>query len=185
MRRELLHHIVSETALGENGYIFIACNALVDPEMIRALYCASQAGVKIDGIVRGICCLRPGIKGVSENIRITSIVGRFLEHPRIYYFGNSGEPKVFVGSADLMPRNIDRRVEIIFPVEDETLKSEIIDNIVQIKLQDRVQRHELQSDGTYVSLHSAETEDGLPALSSQTWFMDDPPTYQQMKTPDV
>jgi polyphosphate kinase len=185
MRRELLHHIVSETALGKKGYIFIACNSLVDPEIIRALYCASQAGVKIDGVVRGICCLRPGIKDVSENIRIMSIVGRFLEHPRIYYFGNGGESNVFVGSADLMPRNIDRRVEVVFPVEDPILKAEIIENIIRVKLQDRVQSHELQSDGTYVSLRSAETEDGKPALSSQTWFMDDPPTYQQIRTPDV
>ena len=105
-------------------------NALVDPVCIAALYNASQAGVKIDLQVRGICCLRPGIPGFSQTIRITAIVGRFLEHARIYYFRNGGDEEVFLGSADLMPRNLDRRVEILFPVQDLPMRKAIINLIL-------------------------------------------------------
>ena len=105
-------------------------NALVDPLCIAALYRASQAGVKIDLQVRGICCLRPGIAGISENITVSSIVGRFLEHARIYYFHNGGADEVFLGSADLMPRNLDRRVEVLFPVENPPLRTAIISTII-------------------------------------------------------
>lgn len=184
LRRELLHHILAETALGEKGHIIIICNALVDAEMIRALYRASQAGVKIEGIVRGICCLRPGIPGVSETIRIKSIVGRYLEHPRIYYFGNEGDPTVLIGSADLMPRNIDRRVEVVFPIEDAELKAEIIDYIISIKLQDVLQAHELQSDGSYVWLRD-QVDDESEGINSQSWFMFERPTLQHMRSIDM
>ena len=109
-------------------------NSLVDPGVIEALYAASQAGVRIDLIVRGICCLRPGVPGVSENIRVISIVDKFLEHSRITYFQNGDEPEVFLSSADWMPRNFRRRVEIMFPIEDPRLKNRIVDGILGVVL---------------------------------------------------
>ncbi|MCZ7528392.1 MAG: hypothetical protein M5U14_19700 [Acidimicrobiia bacterium] len=108
----------------------------------------------VDLIIRGICCLRPGLEGVSENIRVISIVGRFLEHSRIYYFQNNGESDLFMGSADLMPRNIDRRVEILFPVEDRQMQQEIVTHILNIYLKDTANAYELQADGRFVPLAS-------------------------------
>src|SRR5450755_4976214 len=105
-------------------------NALQDPAMIELLYRASQAGVRVDLLVRGLCCLRPGIPGVSQNIQVISVIGRFLEHSRIYYFRNGGDEEVYAGSADLMPRNLDRRVEILFPIEDPCLVRRIRDEIL-------------------------------------------------------
>ena len=124
-------------------------NALVDAEMIRLLYEASQAGVKVDLLVRGICCLRPGVKGVSDNIRVISIVGRFLEHSRIYYFHNDGEPQIYVGSADLMPRNLNRRVEVLFPIEEDRLKRFLRNDVLDIYLADNVKAREMNADGVY------------------------------------
>ncbi len=125
IRREIeLHH------KGEPGHLIFKMNALVDKPLIRLLYEASQAGVKIDLIVRGMCCLRPGVPGLSENIRATSIVGRFLEHSRIYYFRNGGDAQVYLGSADLMPRNLDRRVEIVFPIRDVRLIHQLRNQIL-------------------------------------------------------
>ena len=118
LKKKILEMIEKETELGEKGRIIAKINSLVDPDVIKALYRASQAGVKIDLIVRGICCLRPGIEGVSENIRVISIVGKYLEHARIFYFGADGEEKVFISSADWMPRNFHRRVETLVPIED-------------------------------------------------------------------
>jgi len=170
LRSGLLERIERETALGKNGRIKFKSNSLVDAPIIRALYRASQAGVKIDLNIRGICCLRPGVKGVSENIRVVSIIGRFLEHSRIYYFGNNGEPELYIGSADLMPRNIDRRVEVVFPVENPELRASILENILNVYFRDTANAHLLQSDGTYLPISSTLDDDEVP-FSSQTWFL--------------
>jgi polyphosphate kinase len=144
IRREIEH-----CQNGETGRIVAKMNSLVDSNIIATLYEASRAGVKIDLIVRGICCLRPGVEGVSENIRVTSIVGRFLEHSRIYYFHNSGEEEVYIGSADWMTRNLDRRVEAVTPVEDPDIVKEL-QEILGIMLADNRQAWELQPDGNYI-----------------------------------
>ncbi len=170
LRLNILKYIERETALGENGRIQFKCNSLVDAPIIRALYRASQAGVQVDLNVRGICCLRPGVKGVSENIRVVSIIGRFLEHSRIYYFGNNGDPDVYIGSADLMPRNIDRRVEVVFPIENPQLRTSVIENILGVFFRDTANAHLLQSDGTYLPLRDTLDDDERP-FSSQEWFM--------------
>jgi len=149
-------------------------NALVDSKLIRRLYEASMAGVNVELLVRGICCLRPGIKGISENIHVTSVVGRFLEHPRIYYFANGGQPEIYLGSADLMPRNLDRRVETIFPVEDEGLKARLLDEILTISMRDNVKSRELLEDGSYKRIHPA---DGETLVDSQAWLMERARTY--------
>ena len=123
-------------------------NSLCDKEIIAALYEASAAGVKIDLIIRGICCLRTGIPGISEQIRVRSIVGNFLEHSRIFYFYNDGQPEFYMGSADWMPRNLDRRVEILFPVEDEEIQKSVY-HILEVELMDNVKAHILGQDGEY------------------------------------
>ncbi|HMP16710.1 MAG TPA: RNA degradosome polyphosphate kinase, partial [Gemmatales bacterium] len=111
----------------KNGRIIVKINGLLEPSIVQALYRASQAGVQIDIICRGICSLRPGIKGISENIRVRSIVDRFLEHSRAFYFGNAGDPQVYIGSADWMDRNLTRRVEVVFPIEQPALKKRMIE----------------------------------------------------------
>ena len=130
--------------------MILKMNALVDKKMIRLLYQASQAGVKIDLLVRGICCLRPGIPGVSDNIRVISIVGRFLEHSRIYYFHNNGDEQIYLGSSDLMPRNLNRRVELLFPIEDRKMIRHLHDNVLATYLADNVKAREMKPDGTYI-----------------------------------
>jgi polyphosphate kinase len=137
---------------GRPGRIIVKLNSLVDEDIIDSLYEASCAGVKIDLIVRGTCCLRPGLPGVSENIRVISIVGRFLEHSRIFYFANAGTPEVYLGSSDWMPRNFYRRVEVAFPIVDEKLRDEIIDEILPAFLDDRVKARALMPDGSYIRL---------------------------------
>jgi polyphosphate kinase len=174
IRRRLLEMIKREEALGPNGRIILKCNSLVDGEMIRALYRASQAGVKIDLIIRGICCLRPGIPGVSENIQVMSIVGRFLEHSRIYYFHNAGEPELYMGSADLMPRNLDRRVEVLFPIEDPDLRRDVVENLLAVSLRDTEKSHILQADGRYVPRRYLIDSD-TPLFNSQEWFLNGAP----------
>ena len=148
----ILHLIQKEAenaAAKKPARIIAKMNSLVDQDVITALYAASQAGVEIDLIIRGICCLRPGVEGVSEKIRVRSIVGRFLEHSRIFYFENGGQPKVFLGSADWMPRNFIRRIEIIFPVEEPALRERILKQILAAQLADNVKASLLASDGTY------------------------------------
>ena len=124
-------------------------NSLVEPSLIEALYSASQAGVKIDLIIRGICCLRPGVPGLSENITVRSIVDRFLEHSRIYYFENACQPEIYVGSADWMPRNLFRRIEVVFPIEDGILCDRIFREILTVCLADNTKARWLGPDGLY------------------------------------
>jgi polyphosphate kinase len=153
---------------GKQGHIIFKTNALVDEQIIQLLYRASQAGVKIDLLVRGICCLRPGIPGFSENIRVISVVGRFLEHSRIYFFANDGKPQIFCGSADLMPRNLDRRVEVLFPINDEELAHYVRFDILETYLRDCESAWLMQSDGAYERL-APDPQSGK--LSAQQWFM--------------
>jgi polyphosphate kinase len=171
MRQGLEHLIQREIAIAEQGdpaHLIFKMNALEDPEMIRLLYRASQAGVRVDLLVRGLCCLRPQLPGFSDNIRVTSIIGRFLEHSRIYYFRNGGNEEVYVGSADLMPRNLNRRVEIIFPVEDKRLIRRVRDEILETYLSDTVNAHEVQPDGSSVRAPRSETTN---AIDSHSRFM--------------
>jgi polyphosphate kinase len=136
---------------GRPAAIVVKMNALLDRLTIEAMYAASQAGVEIDLIVRGICALRPGVRGLSERIRVRSIVGRFLEHSRIFSFANGGQPEVFCGSADWMPRNLFERCEVLFPVDDPGLSTRLRKEILAAYLKDNVKARLLQSDGRYVS----------------------------------
>ena len=148
----LIQREIDHCQANRSGRIVLKMNALVDSGMIQALYKASQAGVKIDLIVRGICCLRPEVAGVSDNIRVISVMGRFLEHSRIFYFHNNGSSEVFIGSADWMPRNLDRRVEVVVPIEEPALAKEL-ETILEVLLKDNRQTWELQSDGQYIQRH--------------------------------
>jgi polyphosphate kinase len=153
---------------GEPARLIFKMNQLSDGPMIRALYRASQAGVRIDLLVRGVCCLRPGVPGVSETVRVRSIVGRFLEHSRIYYFQNGGAEEVYLGSADLMPRNLDRRVEVVFPLQDPALRAQVRDGILGVQLRDTVKAREMRPDGTYARVRPTP---GEAPLDSQAWFL--------------
>jgi len=151
IRREIEH-----AKAGGRGEIIFKMNSLVDQKMIALLYEASQAGVAVELLVRGVCCLRPGVPGVSENIRVTSIVGRFLEHSRVYWFGNAGDAEVYIGSADLMPRNLDRRVEVLAPVRDPKLVKRLREEILGTYLADNTAQRVMQPDGSYVRVSPAE-----------------------------
>jgi polyphosphate kinase len=144
IRREIEHQ-----RQGRRGHLIFKLNALVDRPMIKLLYQAAQAGVQVDLLVRGMCCLRPGVAGLSDNIRVTSIVGRFLEHSRVYYFRNAGQEEIFLGSADLMTRNLDHRVEVLCPVEDERFIRHLHDEVLMTYLADNVQARCLRADGIY------------------------------------
>ncbi|MDQ3087056.1 MAG: polyphosphate kinase 1 [Acidobacteriota bacterium] len=171
LREKMLKLINRETENKSNGkdaHIIVKINSLTDDKIVRALYRASQAGVKIDLIIRGICVLRPGIKGLSENIRVVSIVGRFLEHSRIFYFSNNGKEEIYIGSADWMHRNLDRRVEAAAPIKDERIRQYIKDEILSAYLKDNVNARILKADGNYEKL-TAESEQST--FDSQQYFI--------------
>ncbi|HEY0073571.1 MAG TPA: polyphosphate kinase 1 [Abditibacteriaceae bacterium] len=156
------------TKRGATPHIIVKMNALVDPQIIRALYRASQAGVKVDLIVRGICCLRPGLPGVSENISVRSIVDRYLEHSRIFYFNNDGNEEIYCGSADWMPRNFFRRIETLFPILDPDLKKRLRDEILGSCLRDNTKARLMRSDGCYARARRRSNEKPFRA---QEWLM--------------
>jgi polyphosphate kinase len=172
IRREIKH---AKQGLG--GHIRAKMNSLVDPAIVALLYEASQAGVKIDLVIRGMCCLYPGRERVSENITVVSIIGRYLEHSRIFWFANNGEPEVFIGSADWMPRNLDRRVEALSPVEEPALREQL-ERLLDLYLEDDSGAWDMNSDGSFSqrkpgkhSLHAQSSlselwRNGLPARST-------------------
>jgi polyphosphate kinase len=150
-----------------DGHIAWKCNSLSDEPIIDALYRASSEGVRIDLQVRGICCLRPGVPGLSENIAVTSVVGRFLEHERVYYFSNGGKEELLIGSADMMRRNLDRRVEVLFPIKDPELRAAVRDSILKVSLNDTVKCWELGADGSYKKRDSSVTGEPLNSQEHQ------------------
>jgi polyphosphate kinase len=161
---EKIEREISHAQAGKPSGIIIKVNAVVEQQLTKALYRASQAGVKINLIVRGICCLKPGIPGVSENIEVRSIIGRFLEHTRVYAFENDGNPEIYVASADMMGRNMFKRVETGFPIENKRLHQRVRSDL-ELYLKDNCQAWLLQSDGQYVQLSPGEGEDTIQAQS--------------------
>ncbi|HEY9752300.1 MAG TPA: polyphosphate kinase 1, partial [Coleofasciculaceae cyanobacterium] len=161
----LIQREIGHAEAGQPGRIIAKMNSLVDPTIIQALYRASQSGVQIDLIIRGICCLRPGVPELSENIRVISIIGRYLEHSRIFYFHNNGDEETFIGSADWMPRNLDRRVEAVVPIEDPDIAKDL-QEILGILLADNRQAWELQADGNYTQRQPPEGNSGQSAQHS-------------------
>jgi len=159
---ELIDRERAHAEAGKPALIRMKANGLTEPKIIRALYKASQAGVKVELIIRGMCCLRPGITGVSENIEVRSIIGRFLEHTRVYYFYNNGKDEIYAGSADLMERNLLNRVETCFPIESNKLKDRMKREL-EVYMEDNCQAWVLQSDGSYVRSQPAEGEEAIKA----------------------
>src|SRR6266536_142341 len=171
IRKGIIERIEREITLHlehGNGHLIFKMNLLVDLQVLHALYRASQAGVRIDLIVRGICSLRPGVEGISETIHVRSLVGRFLEHSRVYYFRNGGDEEILLGSADMMQRNLDHRVETLFPIEDPVLREAILERLLKSALADTANARELMSDGHYVRVQPAP---GEPPFDCQKWFI--------------
>ncbi len=156
-----------------DGRLIFKMNSLVDRAMIKAIYRAAQAGVRVDLLIRGVCCLRPGVPGISDGVRVTSVVGRYLEHSRIYYFHNGGDEEIYLGSADLMPRNLDRRVEVLFPIDDPSLRAYLRNDVLEACMHDTVNARELRADGTYVRVRPVP---GEQPFDSQAYFMLQPKT---------
>jgi polyphosphate kinase len=167
--QQLIDREAERAKAGEPARIIAKMNSLVDSSVIKALYAASQAGVEIDLLVRGICCLRPGVEGISERIRVTSIVDRFLEHSRVFAFGAGEKTEVYLSSADWMPRNFVRRVEIMVPVEDVALRARLLDEVLGLALTDNVKARRLQSAGNYIQVAPAQ---GQLEVRSQVALMD-------------
>ena len=166
----MIEREIEHARTGAGGHLIFKTNALVDGQMIRTLYRASQAGVKVQLIVRGICCLRPGVPGVSDNIEVISVVGRFLEHSRVYYFHNAGDEQIYLGSADLMPRNIDHRVEVLFPLEDLKSIRLMRDEVLATYLADNVKARRMLANGTYTRKKTAESK---KPVNAQEWLLAD------------
>jgi polyphosphate kinase len=161
---ELVERETDHARAGRGGHLVFKVNALADDGMIEALVRASQAGVRVDLLVRGICSLRPGIAGATENVRVTSIIGRFLEHSRIFWFRNAGKEEVYLGSADLMRRNLSRRVEVLFPVTDPALVRHLREGVLDTYLADNVRARVMRADGGYDRVHPRDQE---PAVDAQ------------------
>jgi polyphosphate kinase len=155
---ERIEREIAHARRGEPARLIFKVNALLDRQLILQLYRASQAGVQVDLLVRGICCLKPGVPGLSENIRVISTLGRFLEHSRIFWFGNGGEEEVLLGSADLMPRNLDRRVEVLFPVQDPRWARYLKDEVLEVYLRDNLKARRMRPDGGYERVTAARDE---------------------------
>ncbi len=166
---KLIEREITNATAGQKARLRLKLNSLVDPDMILLLYRAARAGVQIELGVRGICCLRPGLEGVSKNITVISIVGRFLEHSRIFYFENGGNPAIYLGSADWMPRNLNRRVEIMFPIDDPDLRAEVI-HILDQTFQDNHNARRIHADGTFTRIQPGKNE---PRFSSQRFFREE------------
>jgi polyphosphate kinase len=166
---EKVQQEIANQQAGRPSKIIAKINGLLEPTIIQALYRASQAGVKIDINCRGICALRPQLAGLSDNIRVTSIVDRFLEHSRVFYFHNAGDPQVYIGSADWMDRNLSRRVEVVFPVETPELKNRLVNEVLATCLADNVKARELLPDGSYRRVAREATQ---PPLRSQERFLE-------------
>jgi polyphosphate kinase len=166
--KELIRREIEHCQAGHAARMIFKVNSLTDTDMINALYMASQAGVQIDLVVRGICRLRPGVNGISENIRVTSIIGRYLEHSRIFYFLNGGQEQIYIGSADLMERNLDRRVELLFPIESLDHIRYIRENVLDVYLSDDKLAYVMRPDGSYDHKVPA---GGERPLNAQNWFM--------------
>lgn len=165
---ELIEREIAHLTAGKPAHLIFKANALVDKPLIKLLYKASQAGVKVDLIVRSMCSLRPGVEGLSDNVRVISVLGQFLEHSRIYYFHNAGDDEIYMGSADLMPRNLNNRVEVVFPVNDPDMVKYIREGILDIYLLDNLKARIMQPDGTYIRRTPSDKEE---AISVQEWLL--------------